>query len=117
MKFIIWHLKKDKKKILTGSSIPQMLKCHLSDTDIDLQFETKYIVFCANKLEHPTRHFSVKERVKSCLAAFVRKHWVSWVYFNIGYELGSLQTQVCSAWTTGWRLNEKKVKQDLERMI
>lgn len=50
MKFIIWHLnKKKKKKILTGSNISQLLKCHLSDTDIDLQFETKYIVFCANK--------------------------------------------------------------------
>lgn len=36
--------------ILTGSSIPQLLKCHLSDPDIDLQFQTKYIVFCANKL-------------------------------------------------------------------
>lgn len=48
MKFIIWHLKK-KKKILTGSSIPQLSKCHLSDTDIDLQFETKHTVFCANK--------------------------------------------------------------------
>lgn len=49
MKFIIWHLKKKKKKILTGSSIPQLSKCHLSDTDIDLQFETKHVVFCANK--------------------------------------------------------------------
>lgn len=47
MKFIIWHLKE--KKILTGSSIPQLSKCHLSDTGIDLQFETKYIVLCANK--------------------------------------------------------------------
>lgn len=30
-----------------------------------------------------TRHFSVKERAKSCLVAFVRKQWVLCVYFNI----------------------------------
>lgn len=55
--------------ILTGSSISQLLKCHLSDTDIDLQFETKYIVFCANKPVQLHSTFLSKERAKSCLVS------------------------------------------------
>lgn len=105
----VYNLTLKKKNTRTGSSIAPLLKCHLSDTDIDLQFETKCIVFCANKpvqldisqwrrgLSHAWWH--LLESIKFC-----ERIW------TLGHELGSLWTRVCSAWATGRRLNEKSVR-------